>query len=96
MKIILSRLVKDSQWVSCSKCETEVKFPVIGANYTLRKQAHSWLLGWAKKNKMSPGNIKLPVSTVIPFKWPVSQLFRNFDYIVCVKSVYFSILSLHM
>ena len=29
---------------------------------------------------MSPGNIKLSVSTVIPCKRPVSQLFRNFDF----------------
>ena len=29
---------------------------------------------------MISGNIKLPGSTVTPCKWPVSQLFRNFDY----------------
>ena len=31
---------------------------------------------------MSPGNIKLSVSTVIPCKRPVSQLFRNFDLLI--------------
>ena len=37
--------------------------------------------GLASKNKISPGNIKLSVSTVIPCKRPMSQLFRNFDII---------------
>ena len=31
---------------------------------------------------MSPGNIKLSVSTVIPCKQLVSQLFRNFDFLL--------------
>ena len=52
-----------------------------GANYTLRKQARFWPLRWARKNKMSASNIKLSGSTVIPCKWPVSQLFRSFDFI---------------
>ena len=34
---------------------------------------------FAEKNKMIPGNVKLLVSIVIPCKWPVSQLSRNFD-----------------
>ena len=36
----------------------EISFPS-GANYTLRKQARSWLLGLARKNKMSWGKIKV-------------------------------------
>ena len=61
MKIIFSRLVKDSEW-AVQNARQKWSFP-LGVNYTMRKQARSWLLGWAKKNKMSPGNIRLPVST---------------------------------
>ena len=40
---------------------------------------------------MIPGNIKLSVSTVISCKRPVSQLFRNFNFLPCYNfNEYFS------
>ena len=71
--------------MSCSKCETEGKFPVRSKLY-IEKTGSFLAFGLSQENKMSQGNIKLPVSTVVPCKRPVSQLFRNFDFVTLAST----------
>ena len=68
--------------VKISKCQWKLTKISFFARFFWLRTLSKVCLDPPLENKMIPGNIKLSVSTVIPCKRPVSQLFRNFNSIL--------------